>query len=286
MSLSLQTQIAEILGRPIKKMVPLSGGDISKAYLVYTAGDRFFCKRNDSPESHKMFLAEREGLEAIAQTRTMRVPSVVGCGNLEVGSCLILEYIEPGHASTGAIKKLGHQLAALHSAEHAEFGWPAPNYIGSLHQSNRRTGHWASFYLKERLLPQLKLALNGNRLAKQEVPPAAKMMEKLQQFLPAIKPSLLHGDLWGGNYLISAEGIPYLIDPAVYYGHQEVDLAMTRLFGEFDAAFYLAYDESIPPDAGWQERTGLYQLYYLLVHLNLFGKSYYHSVQKLLRYYF
>jgi fructosamine-3-kinase len=169
---------------------------------------------------------------------------------------------------------------------HTEFGWSSPNYIGSLPQSNKVTNSWASFYQEERLQPQLQLALDKKWLAQEDVPSTSLMMEKLQQLLPAAKPSLLHGDLWGGNYLISASGIPYLIDPAVYYGHQEVDLAMTRLFGGFDTSFYDAYNELLPPNDGWQDRTGLYQLYYLLVHLNLFGSSYLNSVLKWLRYYF
>ncbi len=282
----LQTHLAAILDRDIKKIVPLSGGDIAQAYLVYTSSDRLFCKILTGPDSTKMIQAEREGLQAIAQTNTIKVPEVLGWGSLEKGDCLLLEYIEPGRATTDAMEKLGYDLARMHSISQDEFGWHTTNFIGSLPQTNKKTQQWTSFYLKERLLPQLVLARKKNLLSGKDIPDEKEMMEKLQQYIPDALPSLVHGDLWGGNYLISSQHIPYLIDPAVYIGHHEVDLAMSRLFGGFDQAFYKAYHEIIPQAEGYGHRMGLYQLYYLLVHLNLFGKTYYKSVKNLVSDYF
>lgn len=286
MSLSLPSQLADVLNLTITKMVPLSGGDISQAYLIYTSRDRFFCKVHSGPDSDNMFKAEKEGLRAIAATNAIRVPEVFGLAGLETGACLLLEYIVPGRTTTGAMETLGRQLATMHAISQPGFGWHSHNFIGSLSQANKRSGQWTSFYLSERLLPQLTLAQKQNLLADHDIPPEDEMMEKLQQYIPDAGPSLLHGDLWCGNFLISDTGIPYLIDPAVYIGHHEVDLAMSRLFGGFDPAFYRAYHEIIPVSEGYDHRRGLYQLYYLLVHLNLFGKAYYQRVKNLLSTYF
>ena len=157
------------------------------------------------------------------------------------------------------------------------------NFIGSLPQQNSHYDAWTDFYIANRLLPQFVLAVDTGRLGASDFPSEDKLHTVLSELFEGIRPSLLHGDLWGGNYLISSDGIPYLIDPAVYDGHSEVDLAMSRLFGGFGSRFYAAYHEVIPSQKGSEERNAVYQLYYLLVHLNLFGASYYPSVMQILK---
>ena len=180
----------------------------------------------------------------------------------------------------------GEKLAKFHQKRGDVFGWDRHNFIGSLPQSNSKKTSWNVFYTEERLMPQLQLAIDKGMLSKQEAPDRDKMVSVLGELFKGVEPSLLHGDLWSGNYLINTDGVPYLIDPAVYWGHSEVDIAMSRLFGGFGASFYSSYDGLRPPDKASEDRMHIYQLYYLLVHLNLFGRSYYSSVTHILKQYF
>lgn len=234
-----------------------------------------------------MFLAEKEGLEAIANTKTIATPNILLCEKLKVGGLLVMEYIEPKNPTPKDMQLLGHHLAFLYNFNISEsFGWKANNFIGNLQQSNKKHINWAEFYVQERLLPQLKMAQDSKLLLSNEIPSETQLLKTCENLFPEVKPSLLHGDLWGGNYLISQDGVPYLIDPAVYYGHHEVDISMSRLFGGFGNSFYNAYWEHYPSQPQVKERAEIYQLYYLLVHMNLFGKSYYSSVSAILKKYF
>jgi len=287
MDSSLKAHIEYLLCVKIEKVRSVSGGDISKAYLLKTESERFFCKVNTDPSAFEMFWTEKAGLEAIAETKTIAAPKVLLCEKLETGGFLLMEHIESKKASPTDMELLGHQLAALHQISISEsFGWETDNFIGSLPQSNKKHSGWKQFYTRERLLPQLKLAQNSGGLNAVEVPSEERIFKSCEDLFPDIKTALLHGDLWGGNYLISKKGKPYLIDPAAYYGHYEVDLAMTRLFGGFRNSFYEAHSEHFPKIGGEAERNDLYQLYYLLVHLNLFGGSYKASVTRILNRYF
>lgn len=232
-------------------------------------------------------MVEKTGLEAISQTNTIKVPKVLFCGQYESMAYLIMEFVESKRPSQSEMESLGNQLAALHKTQVQNyFGWQQDNFIGNLPQSNKSHPSWISFYTHERLLPQLKSARDFGYLDFEEMPSEENLLKTCQSLFPEINPSLLHGDLWSGNYLISKSGKPYLIDPAVYFGHYEVDLAMTRLFGGFDMAFYHAHAEYFSKVPQQNERDDIYQLYYLLVHLNLFGRSYYDPVKKLLKRYF
>ncbi len=283
----LKDHIEYLLCVNIKSVRSVSGGDISQAYLLETESERFFCKLNRADQAYEMFLAEKKGLESIADTKTIAVPKVLLCEALDKGGLLVMEYIECRTASPEEMEQFGHQLAALHRQSIGnDFGWESDNFIGSLEQSNHQNTDWSEFYMARRLLPQLQLAKDGGLLHKEEIPSDQRLLKTCQNLFPEVKPSLLHGDLWSGNYLISKEGMPYLIDPATYYGHYEVDIAMSRLFGGFSRQFYAAYAEHFPEVGAEAERNDIYQLYYLLVHLNLFGGSYYGSVKHILGRYF
>lgn len=287
MDKNLKAHIEYLLCVKLTTTQAISGGDISEAYLLETETERFFCKINKNAEAFEMFLAERSGLEAISKTNVIDTPLVLLCEKVEKGGFLLMEYIEPKKASSKEMELFGHQLAALHQFSGSEtFGWNINNFIGSLSQSNNSYSDWPSFYIEERLLPQLKIACDLERLSKDEIPSEERLLKTCENLFPETKPSLLHGDLWSGNYLISTNGTPYLIDPAVFFGHNEVDIAMTRLFGGFDSSFYHAYSEHFPKVNGEKERNDIYQLYYLLVHLNLFGSSYKSSAIKILKTYF
>ena len=286
-SSNFKEHIAQALGSPISKVNTVSGGDISKAYCVHTSTQRFFLKVNESAIASKMFLAEKKGLENINLAKIIKAPEVIRCGQHESNSYLLLEFIESKNPTSKEFETLGHQLADLHTFSTGDsFGWEQDNYIGNLPQSNKNHKDWTLFYVHERLLPQLKMAKEKGLLNSIEIPSESNLVQGCRQFFPKVKPALLHGDLWSGNYLISHQGIPYLIDPALYFGHHEVDMAMTQLFGGFSSSFYTAYAEQIPAETLQNERRDIYQLYYLLVHLNLFGRTYYPSVKQLLKTYF
>ena len=278
--------IEPLLGIKIDRISAVSGGDISRAYLLETKSERFFCKVNEGVQAFDMFLTEKAGLEAISETKTIAMPKVLLCEKLEPGGFLLMEYIEPKRASTKDMDLFGHQLAALHKTSSEHFGWKADNFIGTLPQSNKIHSDWAEFYARERLLPQLGMSRKLGYLDSSEIPSDERLLKTCKNLFPKTEPSLLHGDLWGGNYLIAQDGTPYLIDPATYYGHHEVDMAMTRLFGGFTGVFYDAYLEHFPKIGGEAARNDIYQLYYLLVHLNLFGRSYYGQVKSILSKYF
>ncbi len=287
MDIALKKHLEYLLCVRILSVRAISGGDISKAYLLETETERFFCKVNHEKEALTMFQTERKGLEAIAQTKTIATPKVCMCEPLEKGAFLLMEYIPQKQPTPEEMGQLGHQLAALHQlADTTQFGWEQDNFIGSLPQSNKKHTDWYCFYAYERLLPQLHMASDQNKLDPKEIPSEEQLLKILESFFSEVRPSLLHGDLWSGNYLISEAGTPYLIDPAAYYGHSEVDVAMTRLFGGFSESFYRAYATHFPITTGEKERTDIYQLYYLLAHLNLFGSSYYGSVHAILKKYF
>lgn len=278
--------ISHRAGLEITGFRPVSGGDISAAYKIDTRHGAFFLKVNPKPFAGDMFAAEKMGLEAIARTRTIAVPRVLLTGTVDGKSFLLMQYVENRRPTPADFRELGRKLAQLHQCSSETFGFPCGNFIGSLPQNNEPHTGWPEFYWDERIFPQMDLAMANNLLRPSEIPPREKALGVFNHILGNPKPSLLHGDLWSGNYLISAKGTPFLIDPAIYYGHSMVDIAMSRLFGGFSGEFYLAYHEIVPKTEDYDAQIDLYQLYYLLVHLNLFGSSYLPSVNSILKHYF
>lgn len=283
---ALVDHLSKLIGETISESKPISGGDISNAFLLKTSENHYFLKVNSNNNAHTMFLAEMTGLKAIAKTETIKTPKVFTCGTYNNSSFLLMEYIESISPSDNDFELLGNQLALLHKVTQNDFGFDENNFIGSLPQSNQKHMSWADFYLQERIIPQIHLALSNNLLSSKEVPSRQNMDRVCKELFYDINPSLLHGDLWNGNFLIASDGTPYLIDPAVYYGHYEVDIAMSKLFGGFGMSFYETYQEHFQFDSSTDSRIDIYQLYYLLVHLNLFGRSYVGSVNKVLSKYF
>jgi len=277
--------IADKIAEEIISVKPVSGGDISSAYRVGTAKGEYFLKTNSASFALEMFHAEQKGLEAIEKTKTIAVPHVYLVDSIDGQSFLLMDLVESKRPDHSDYQRLGIQLARLHQYSYPDFGFSSDNFIGSLPQQNNNHADWAEFYWFERILPQLQLALRDGLIQPQMIPEEEKAVDLFREISGDIKPSLLHGDLWGGNYLIASDGTPYLIDPAVYYGHSMVDIAMSRLFGGFGAGFYDAYHEIIPKSTHHDSQIELYQLYYLIVHLNLFGSSYYSSVASILKRY-
>ncbi|MEM8509863.1 MAG: fructosamine kinase family protein [Bacteroidota bacterium] len=281
------TFLQELLGESIATAIPLRGGDIAKAYKVLTPSNSYFVKTASYANALQMFEAEAMGLQYIRDTKTIAAPKVSHISFSNATAYLIMDFVPSKAPNDKDMTRLGEALARLHNATSANgFGLTTDNYIGSLTQSNTKHPNWADFYIHERIFPQLQMAVEAGLFPSSRIPELKKMKSVCNAFFGTIKPSLLHGDLWSGNYLISEQGMPYLIDPAVCYGHSEMDLAMTKLFGGFSSSFYNAYHEHIPPHPNQRELTELYQFYYLLVHLNLFGSSYFSGVQRIVQKYF
>lgn len=261
-------------GRPfaIQAVTAAPGGCINRAWRVDGGDARYFVKVNS--ERHRaLFEAEADGLAEIIASGTLRAPQPLCHGAVEGCAWLVLEYLEL--SGDGCGRRLGLELAAMHRHGAPRFGWWRDNSIGSTPQSNTRRDDWIGFWREQRLGFQLDLARRngyGGRL--QHL--GERLMARLEAFFPgyAPRPSLLHGDLWGGNWGCDESGRPVVFDPAVYYGDREADLAMTELFGGFGSAFHVAYREAWPPDPGYRVRRDLYNLYHVLNHLNLFGGGY------------
>jgi fructosamine-3-kinase len=274
---ALSTKVAALLGEPVAHAEPLSGGDINRAYLLtLTSGLRLFAKTHDSalPQA---FVREAEGLAWLAEARALRVPRVLAASEAdELGpACLVLEYIAPGARGGRYSEAFGRGLAALHKSGAACFGHATPNYLATLPQDNTPNKSWARFYAQQRLAPLLARAVQRGDVPNSLATRVRQLCERMEMFCGDPEPpARLHGDLWGGNALAADSGEPVLIDPAVYGGNREVDLAMMQLFGGFDRRVFQAYDEAYRRSPGYDERTALYQLYPLLAHVCLFGSSY------------
>lgn len=260
----------------------VSGGDISSAEILEGGGRRYFVKSNDAARL-AMFEAESEGLTEIAATKSVRVPQPVCLGTRDARAFLVLECLDIGRSTGKSDELLGRRLAAMHRVTGAHFGWRRNNTIGSTLQTNTAEHDWVTFYREHRLRFQLELA-EKNGYGENLLRRGAQLLEKLPAFFARYQPqpSLLHGDLWGGNHAALRDGTPVIFDPAVYYGDREADIAMTELFGGYSPGFYAAYNEAWPLDAGYRVRRDLYNLYHVLNHLNLFGGSYREQAQQLI----
>jgi len=286
MRASLLTAVGAGLGEALGRRVDLrlagqvAGGCIHRAYRASDGGQSWFVKVNDASRAD-LFAAEADGLRALAQG-PLRVPQVIACGETGEQSFLVLEWLDLGAGAPCNHTKLGEQLARLHALAGPQHGWRRDNYIGSTPQSNAAEVSWPRFFRNARLAPQLALARKNGHAA------LCAKGEKLLQALPKLfgahapRPSLLHGDLWGGNAAFLGDGTPVIFDPAVYYGDRETDVAMTELFGGFPEDFYAAYRAHTPLDSGYRVRKMLYKLYHVINHANLFGGAYPAQAEKMI----
>ncbi|NVO18544.1 MAG: fructosamine kinase family protein [Bacteroidetes bacterium] len=269
----------------ILSVVTVSGGCINETAKVQTSHGDFFVKYNLSSVYPGMFEAESKGLKILQQAEEILIPEVLHAEVAGKHSYLLMEYIEPGVKSPGFWEQFGSSLANLHKHTSDLFGLDHDNYIGSLQQGNQHHSSWVDFFVLERLEPMARHARDKDEISAQLVNSFEQLYNKLPRLMPEEKPALLHGDLWNGNYLVDENGNPCLIDPAVYYGHREIDLAMTSLFGGFHPKFYESYQQVFALEKGWEERTDLFNLYPLLVHANLFGGGYASQVKKIINKY-
>ena len=288
----LEDAVRDIWGEDVavQSRQSVSGGDINEAYhLLLSNGEDAFLKLN-SKAADNFFTAEAHGLKAMAEAGA-NVPQVLACGKAAEGTkFLLLGYEKRSRPTKGYWSLLGQMLANMHSAntEHLAggkmFGFYEDNFIGATRQTNSPKSGWVEFFREVRLGAQMHLA--SHYFDKGDRHLCQRLLDRLGDFLTEPKyPSLLHGDLWSGNVMPDRNGHPMLIDPAVYVGHHEADLAMTELFGGFSPEFYDAYHERVPKESGYVDRRDIYNLYHLLNHLNLFGGAYLTSVRRILKRY-
>jgi len=284
----IAAHISDMTGQPfqVQTPYPITGGCINQAYRIEGSGQNYFVKIN-LLQSKALFAAEIASLQELEQANTVRVPKPLCWGVSGQYAYIVMEYlilrreIAPTH-----LFMLGQQLAQLHQITRPQFGWHQDNYLGSTRQINTLTDDWVYFWQQHRLRFQLTLAIErgyGNQLQEQ----GEQLLEEIKHFFVDYQPqaSLLHGDLWSGNYGITLESQgnqPVLFDPALYYGDRETDIALTELLGGFSNNFYDAYQEHWSLDVGYSTRKTLYNLYHVLNHLNLFGGAYLKQAQQMI----
>ena len=262
----------------ILSVIRLYGGCINKAYKLETLRGHYFVKFNSSLN---LFSSEEKGLVELKLSKTFYTPEVIMTGRYVGTYYIIMEFIEPDNIKDNFWELFGQKLAILHKSHKDRFGLEYDNSIGFFPQINSFEFESVDFFINARILPQLKIL--ENRLSVNLYSDFCKLFKLLPDIMPLEKASLIHGDLWNGNYLVNKHGYPTLIDPAIYYGSREVDIAMTKLFGGFPQKFYNSYNLEFPLVSNWQERLDIWNLYPLLVHANLFGANYISQIQTILK---
>ncbi|MBA3648537.1 MAG: fructosamine kinase family protein [Chitinophagales bacterium] len=267
----------------IKSFFPVSGGCINQCYVVTTSYGKFFLKLN-SGAYPKMFETEKKGLELLNHAVTGIAPDSIGIDekNDQI-QLLVLECIETAKPAYDFWDDFAKKLSVIHQSTGEFFGLDHNNYIGSLLQNNDPLPDWNSFFITRRIEPQLRMAIDQKSIEKDATPYFERLYPRLSEIFPIEKPSLIHGDLWSGNFMTGKDGYVKLIDPAVYFGHRETDLAMSKLFGGFSNKFYESYQQYAPLEQGFEKRKDVYNLYPLLVHVNLFGGNYSQQVMSIIK---
>jgi protein-ribulosamine 3-kinase len=268
----------------------VGGGSINNTYEVKINDNfKFFLKLNSVVKFPVLFEKEKNGLEFLSKQKIIHVPSVIVCDIVNDQQILLLEWTEGGLKTEQLWKKFGEQLAALHHRTWSDknsnnvFGFKEDNYMGALSQVNEQKNNWVDFFIHCRLEPQIKLAMKKNLLQTKHIAAFENLYPRLSSIFNNENSSLLHGDLWSGNFMCNENSQPILIDPAVYFGHRSMDLAMTTLFGGFDKLFYEAYNYHFPFANNYHEQWDICNLYPLMIHLNLFGSGYLGQIESILR---
>ncbi|MEX2512616.1 MAG: fructosamine kinase family protein [Cyclobacteriaceae bacterium] len=260
----------------------VAAGNLNQAIYLKTAQQEYFLKTNhqNNPDIYKR---ESEGLDWTRNHCSLHVPKVIVTGTYGDTQYLLMEWIRASRSHPDYSEKLAEGLAELHMCTRKKFGLDVNNYISVLPQNNEPEMDWTSFFIQKRLEPMIQRAFYEGYISEKSLKEFRMIYPKLNDFFPHEKPSLLHGDLWSGNVMVNSLGFPSLIDPAVYFGHREMDLAFSKLFGGFDPSFYKAYQEVFPLDPGFEQRVEVYNLYPLLVHLNLFGTTYLSGITRVVK---
>ncbi|MBO9593674.1 MAG: fructosamine kinase family protein [Niabella sp.] len=270
------------LGLPGATYHPVQGGDINRSYCLHAGHTTYFLKINQLHPYARLFEKEAAGLRELAGADVLRVPAPLKWGVAGSDQYLLLEWLDAHTPSQHAWEAFGRGLAKMHGKPQPFFGLAEDNYLAVWPQDNTPAETWPEFYSTRRILPLVRLLMDTGKLNKTDLANAGNFCNRLPDLFPDEAPALLHGDLWNGNLLFLRDGTPALFDPAVYYGHREMDIGMTRLFGGFDTAFYDAYHQTCPLQPGWEQRLPYAQLYPLLLHAWIFGGHYIRDVKNIL----
>ncbi len=282
----LKRELSRILGEKVVNIRIYKKGNINKGYKVKTEDKLFLFRISHDYLSKNLYWTEASAYMEIQETKTIKTPEIVFVGSHNNRVLIILEYIQPSKPTSNSFRDIAHSLAQLHSVQKEKAGWKMDNFICGLEQINNFDDSWSNFFLHKRLFFQLEMALNANLLSVKEIP----IFEVIESFVYSnlfnAQPVILHGNLWSHNVQFASNGNPYFYNPAISYGHHEVDIAMTDLFNKFNHIFYDTYFDIIPKENGFEVRKDIYQLYFLLVHLNLFGLPYKQRVMQFFKRYF
>jgi fructosamine-3-kinase len=263
----------------LKQIRLIAAGNVNQGVLLETSEGQFFLKTNFE-ETRDIFEKEADGLDLMRANSPLKIPEVYHHGREEDYNFILMEWITPDKQNPMYWQELGLGLAQMHMSTKQDFGYKTNNYIASIAQQNHSNYSWPEFFIQNRLEPLIGRAYYESLINLDFLKKFQRIYPVLEDFFPKEKPALLHGDLWSGNIMRGKNGIPVLIDPAVYFGHREVDLAFSRLFGGFEETFYQSYETVFPLEPGFNERVPVYNLYPLLVHLLLFGRSYLSGIEK------
>ncbi len=274
--------VEEKLTEKIKTISSISGGDINNVFKIKTEQNTYVLKVNRNDIFPQMFAKEKLGLEILSNTG-IKSPKVIQYFSANEYQFLLLEFIKEGSITNLFWENFASNLVALHRTSRNYFGLNHDNYIGSLKQKNHKKTSWESFFIDCRIAPLVKLAFENNLLSKSHLKCFEKLYLRLNELLPIENSSLVHGDLWSGNLMKGADQVPVFIDPAVYFGHREMDIAMTQMFGGFDYSFINYYNDLFPLEKYWEDRIEIHNLYPNLVHLNLFGQSYLSGIESVIQ---
>ncbi len=261
---------------------PVPGGDINRSYCLHTAHTTYFLKINRHHPHTRLFEKEAAGLRELAGAGMLRVPAPLKRGVAGPDQYLLLEWLHACAPVQHSWEALGLSLAKMHGKPQPFFGLAEDNYLALWPQDNTPADTWPEFYSNRRIIPLARSLTDAGKLNKADLANAGNFCKRLPELFPDEPPALVHGDLWNGNLLFLPDGSPALFDPAVYYGHREMDIGMTSLFGGFDTGFYEAYHQSYPLQPGWEQRLPYTQLYPLLLHAWLFGGHYIRDVRNIL----
>lgn len=270
-------------GLNVQRYEQVHGGDINSSYCLFSSTGKYFLKVNDEGKYPGMFAREANGLDLLRKNCELIIPKIIKVGVCDRQQYLLMEWLEKGMSQKNMWENFGTELAIMHKQPQKYFGLNEDNYIGSLKQINDPHNEWHSFYAECRIKPLVKKLFEAGNFSRTDIKDAEFFCISLKNIFPMESSSLLHGDLWAGNYLISSSGYAAIFDPAVYLGHREMDIGMTKLFGGFDQQFYDSYNGTYPLEKGWEKRLSITQLYPLLVHAVLFGGHYIGSVKNIFK---
>ena len=282
-TVQLLQNIFKDCGLNVQRYEQVHGGDINKTYCLFTSEGKYFLKINDKYKYPGMFQKEANGLDLLRRYCTLIIPEVIKTSTCDDRQYLLMEWLEKTPAKNSMWEDFGSGLAMMHKQPQSYFGLNEDNYIGSVKQDNTPHNEWHSFYSESRVMPLVRILFDDGNFSSKDVDSANSLCKNLKEIFPAEPASLLHGDLWGGNFLIASPGDAAIFDPAVYFGHREMDIGMTKLFGGFDQRFYNAYNETYPLERNWEGRLPLAQIYPLLVHAILFGGHYVSSAREIIK---